>query len=296
MVMDKAIIFEPFEFVSFAFCTKFLNKGMKVIGIQSEHSLVDFYLSEKRLEIGRNANFKEFKAKDWLHDPSTFHNHLVVISLYDSYMSNDSRHITDVLNMLHQLYEDDVFNQFTIQLIILMPILFYSIENKDDKNKINWINHIINMDKQNDILGRSKIQYFYLPTIYGPWQPENYLFHQALKQHLLQTDCNSIHLSNKEYIHDAIYIDDVVKEILYLNETSGSYKYLIQNKSENNWKHCAGILLDNLNDYIECQSQYKMDIASDILVKQVQQVTPTVVGLEKQKKQMTHLLTKIRHY
>src|SRR3954447_19141238 len=58
-VMDKAIIFGIYDFVSFHMGRTLLNKGLEVIGVHIEENSETSSFEEKRMEIGRNANFRE---------------------------------------------------------------------------------------------------------------------------------------------------------------------------------------------------------------------------------------------
>ncbi|MEM5594163.1 hypothetical protein AAHH67_24715 [Niallia circulans] len=56
--MKKAVIFGVYQFVGFHICSTLLEEGEEIIGISyPEISIED--LEDKRMEIGRNANFSE---------------------------------------------------------------------------------------------------------------------------------------------------------------------------------------------------------------------------------------------
>ena len=55
---------------------------------------------------------------------------------------------------------------------------------------------------------------FYLPTVYGPWQPMKYVFQQAINN-----PNGPISLDDREWTEDALYIDDVIE--YYLKDIEG---------------------------------------------------------------------------
>ena len=82
--MEKAVMVGVFDFVSFHVCKALLDKGIEVRGVQIEsEENQDFLLEEKRLEIGRNANFSVTRMDD-LTIPNQ--KETIVLSVYDLYM------------------------------------------------------------------------------------------------------------------------------------------------------------------------------------------------------------------
>src|SRR4051812_35895178 len=90
--MDKAVIFGVFDFVSFHMCKTLLNKGLEVNGVHIEKMDKVLFQNEKRLEVGRNANFLEQALVEW--EKKKEHESMrtmLVISLYDLYMLKKER-------------------------------------------------------------------------------------------------------------------------------------------------------------------------------------------------------------
>ena len=57
-LMKKAVIFGAYHFLGFLICSALLEEGEEIIGITYPDLVVED-LDEKRMEIGRNANFSE---------------------------------------------------------------------------------------------------------------------------------------------------------------------------------------------------------------------------------------------
>src|SRR3954471_2138204 len=85
--MDKAMIFGIYDFVSFQMGRALLNMGLEVIGIHIDENNQTPYLEEKRMEVGRNANFREILLSelDTCREIDTTKT-TFVLSLYDLYM------------------------------------------------------------------------------------------------------------------------------------------------------------------------------------------------------------------
>src|SRR5688500_1502068 len=113
-VMDKVVIVGVFGFVNFHVCKALLDKGIEVRGVQIETEDDSDILIEKRLEIGRNANFTEVSLGYILND--SYDNETIVLSVYDLYMRYKEEYL---------LKEDMLFNLISKnnweQIVILVP-------------------------------------------------------------------------------------------------------------------------------------------------------------------------------
>lgn len=61
--MKKAIVFGAYQFLGFHICGALLEEGEEIIGVSFPNIHVDD-IEDKRMEIGRNANFSEIS---WNH-------------------------------------------------------------------------------------------------------------------------------------------------------------------------------------------------------------------------------------
>ncbi len=121
--MDKAVIFDVYNFVSFHLCKALLDKGIEVEGICVVNRLNnDGFSDEKRLEIGRNANFKESFFKDWSNQLERAETKMTIIcSVYDIYMTYNENILKkdadayEFINFLKR-YPDKIE-----QLVLLVP-------------------------------------------------------------------------------------------------------------------------------------------------------------------------------
>lgn len=232
--MDKAVIFQVFDFVSFHICKTLLDKGFTVTGIHLPETEQMSEQEEKRLEIGRNANFSEQELSEWkVKTERTTTKQVVFLSIYDLFMLQQESFFQkemaerEILGHIEQ-------NPYAMDVVLLFPMqMLRANENHGFADFLNQVNQLPN-----------KSQIVYLPTIYGPWQPPVFLFHQKIisaKQHF------NLSISDREWTEDAIYVEDAVESIIEVVETKKSGSYLLESGENNYWDLCADYLKIDLN-------------------------------------------------
>jgi hypothetical protein len=261
-VMDKVVMVGVFDFVNFYVCKALLDKGIEVTGVQIETEDDSDILVEKRLEIGRNANFTEVSLGNISNDSNE--NETIVLSIYDFYMRYKEEYL---------LNEDKLFNLLTKnqweQIVILVPSQLLN-EVIDSKAEV-IIEDFINRTKvQNE-----KIHLLYLPTIYGPWQPDTFMFQSSI---LTEMNRGKPFRGLREETGDALFVQDTAQLIIDIIENQEPGRYLLQSGKSNQWANCAAFLRIN-----EHGSNRIIEIKEENLTKMI--VTSTVpisVGLAKQ--------------
>jgi hypothetical protein len=232
--MDKAIILNVFDFVSFHVCKTLLEKGIEVKGIHVEDSEKEPFSEEKRLEVGRNANFEEYSLAAWANqEKRDTANAMIIFSLYDLFM----------------LYKEAILQKETVT----KPIL--DLMERSNSAAIilpsQMMTKSIDSQVYNDLQAfleqavgvRPNLQSFYLPAVYGPWQPETFLFQQSLL-----TKMNGIEEFKgvREGTMDAIYIDDAIESIFEIMSAGIQGSYLLESGRKKHWDKCAAFLnIDN---------------------------------------------------
>lgn len=231
--MDKAVIFNVFDFVSFHFCKALLNNGVEVNGVVLDKSQKEPYLDEKRLEVGRNANFNEYLLTDWAarnDEPISKTN--VIISLYDLYMLHkenllESKSVTKpILRYVNEREGKDL-------IVLLLPSQLAA--SSKFSNTLNIFNDFLT--KMN--IPADETQFFYLPTIYGPWQPETFLFQRKILTNLNRSVQGQ---GEREDRADALFIDDALDAMLEIIESKKPGSYFFESGKKNYWKLCAEYL------------------------------------------------------
>ena len=268
--MDKAIIFSVYDFVSFHMGRTLLNKGIEVIGVHIEENNETSFYEEKRMEVGRNANFREISLTEleaFREDGKT--KTTFILSLYDLYMVNKETVLQkQTMTRLQQSIEN---NKNLTDIIFLLPIQILKSEEAQTLRTV--IDQVSVWGKNN--------YFYYLPAIYGPWQPSTFTFQQAL---IAKMDDSDIRADKREWMGDILFVDDAVEAILGSNETSdanANTHFLIESGKENYWVQCASQLQ---LDIVITEGIYseQLEIEEKINRVRVKSVTPFSESIKKQ--------------
>lgn len=229
--MDKAIVFGAFEFLGFHCCYSLLDKGYEVTGIQIEESKA-LYIENMRLEIGRNANFFEVEPRNWnlteLNSSS-----IIFIDYYDLYLKFTESAVWQAL-IGPKLQEGmEMIKSSNSKIVLLLPIQKLINQKEEHLPLTNSLEELRNEGVF--------LQIFYLPTIYGPWQNSELLFQKSLLGMLSEE--TSSKLSEREWINDAIFVKDVVRDIIrILEEETSTVEWILESDVSNHWEECADYL------------------------------------------------------
>lgn len=255
--MDKVVIAGVFDFVNFYVCKALLDKGIEVKGIQIETEENDI-LVEKRLEVGRNANFTEALIGEIIKDSDG--SETVILSIYDLYMCYKE----DFL-----LNEDFIKKGNWEQLVIFAPSQLLTDEIAPESNLI--INNFLRSAAGKDI------HLLYLPTIYGPWQPDTFLFQHKI---LSEMDRRNPFRGLREETCDALFVEEAVESIIKIIEDKRSGRYLLQSGKKNQWDICASFL--GINEQDSTERNVKIIEKGDLTKITVQSSIPIPIALTKQ--------------
>jgi nucleoside-diphosphate-sugar epimerase len=216
--MESAIVCAARQFVGFEICKELLNHGYNVIAIDNELYLEKKHL-EKWMEIGRNANLFEQSIKDSI--VQTDSPLLCFIPFVDLVGLEESTETTGWGQKIESFLE----NNSIVEFIFIFPSQLLDPSYNEDNHERILYKEILNQFKN------KKVIEFYVPTLYGPWQPEKYLFQQLIEGK-----------SNEPYLddcNDALYIEDAIKSILEsINEKTNKQRILLQNAQPNTWRNC----------------------------------------------------------
>lgn len=228
--MDKAVIWGVFDFVSFHVCKTLLNKGIEVDGIHLEDTSKIPYLDEKRLEVGRNANFAEYSFSQWRKkiQKQSAENQLFIFSIYDLYMLRQEHLLLNV--QVRQTILDYLkkYNRI-IEVLFILPMQM--LETNEETAVLDFQKQIKNLVEDFKII--------YLPSAYGPWQPNVFFIQQAIVAAI--TDI-AISINDREWTEDAVYVEDAAESILELIEEKESGSFIVESGQENYWDKCVTYL------------------------------------------------------
>ncbi|MGA9228113.1 MAG: hypothetical protein WB217_17330 [Mesobacillus sp.] len=266
--MEKAAILGVYDFIAYSLCKYMLNDGMEIVGVHIASKHDDYFTDEKRMEIGRNANFSEISFKEW---KTTGENELMIISLYDHFNKDGTKEeITK--GIIKKLENMDRSSQ---TLILILPARLASKHEKLADSQLDLLRFIEKM--------QISVLEIYLPTIYGPWQPEEYFFQQSLNY--LEGESSIPVIAKWEWTHDALYIEDAVETIMELAESGKEGKYFFASGKINLWRSCIDELLGKQTESILRKAERTPEIKDFIKVMILKKNENISIGLLNQKEQ-----------
>ncbi len=217
--MDRAVILGTYEFIGFHLCLSLLEKGIEVIGIHLPSLSNDEYLEEMRFSVGRNSNFIEMD-ETFFEQKQTFSDNTFFFIDYYSYYRNYKE--SEMKAILKQLID-----HINVHYIFIFPIQLCNEKAVQE--------FPIQLMKCQD-----HVQIYYLPTIYGPWQPLHFTFQQAI-----DNPDKPVNIDEREWINDALFISDAIDYIIGHLEEKKKQKVLLKSTIDNHWKKAASLLLKN---------------------------------------------------
>lgn len=212
--MEKAIIIGVYEFLGLHFCKKILEQGIAVEGIHIEIEDKELYIEEKKMEIGRNANFMENKLESIEEKESV----CVIIDFYDFFVRNISIKFCSILAPYLEKMKKS-------KIILLLPIAAKREPFREEMEEVEKL-------MTDDLVVSS----YYLPTVYGPWQPKEMVFQQLFLKEAGMIE--SVNVSSREWVYDALHVDEIIDFILEKNNSLRG-RFLLTSGKENMWKLCA---------------------------------------------------------
>lgn len=269
--MDSAYIFGSFRFAGFHLCNKLLEKGWEVAGIDLSVDEKDAIAEEKKLEIGRNANFREMELNDIPPDYPFEQLTAVIVSFYDLFMENQdflvSGHILHdhFLEMFRCPHEKEIWPVF------LLPIQFL-----DESEQCDLFIKIRLLLKE-CTLSSENAQFFYLPSMFGEWQPSSYFVQAALQKKLDIQKKNE-----REWMNDLIYIQDAISMVVDTMESGKAGTFLLNSGKTNYWEECLEVLGIPDNEFSLRDRTVPLDNLSARRLS-IPNPTPLEVALSRQK-------------
>ena len=195
--MPEHIVLSPYSFVGFEICNKLMEEGIEVIGVDLPVSVDPDPLEkeEKELYLGRNSNFTIKKIE-----------HII-----DEIRNEYTFYISDV----------DIHDQAWLKYTDEMPT-----RNNDR------VIHIVTDQKwlKNRQISKRINTTIILPTVYGPWSPENTMFCKCLHQTEFPFEQYEI-----EEKRDAIYISDAITAIFNIVSLEQGI-YEVESDIKDHWR------------------------------------------------------------
>ncbi|WP_404331212.1 hypothetical protein [Mesobacillus maritimus] len=292
--MDRAIIIGTFGFLGYSICRAMLDEGVEVNAIPVGEE-PDCFIEEKRMEIGRNANFCEEEVRilnEWKGEALI----PVIIPFFDFYL----------MGMEEKLFENYFLQE---ELFSLPPEKFpiiLLIPEQLEYDGTSKFEPLVNL-KQNLTKKGFLLKEVLVPTLYGPWQPEGCFFQQILSLGVEAVTFPS--LNSRESTSDAIYVADAATIVRDLLEEARSGKYVMRSGKKSGWCKCLESIYYTLLKSKELGEEKKswenelknmmklraplnqeQKLSEDYRRVYVQKPMDTLEGLEQQRKQYLRLL------
>ncbi|WP_080847263.1 hypothetical protein [Cytobacillus gottheilii] len=259
---DSVIIYGGFEFMGFHLSKRLLEEGFNVTIVPSDISDEDM-LENKRLELGRNANFLEWEK---LIIPAKEDEvNLIILDCYSLHLRNDTKKVNEMYDqwLKHASYAAGK----ETEMIVLLPAQS-ALDQEYERNE----------KKKSFQVMENKLTIIFLPTIYGEWQPEEFAFQQACLEKLEKK--KDIRISDREWQEDAIYVQCAVDAIMEIFHKRTSGEWLIRNKISDLWQHCAAMLSIRKEDIRKIDKQ--TEFPNHIKIQAIEAAEEKCEGLKKQ--------------
>lgn len=263
--MKKAVVFGAYQFLGFHLCRALLEEGEEIIGVSFPSIHVDD-IEDKRMEIGRNANFSE---TSWKQLDSILQDSHIDFLFFDLY----------TIESLHSVYgriKSHIFDRNDIEFPINKRLVF--------------LVNIMHAEKERELFSSIKedlndypMQMIHMPTLYGPWQPSDFLFQQLIEG----KEQESIHFSLREYPRDAIFIEDAAMEVVKQTNKGQNNNILLKSNVTNHWQRCLEHLKWDIPETIN------KDIESSVNLEGVTVLNSYSIAENIEKQRKHHLLYRI---
>lgn len=273
--MHNAFIYGTYQFIGFHLCTALLNNGWEVKGIDYSNEFNPF-TEEKRLEVGRNANFQELSSgeKEWI--PASERPFAVIVSLFDFFMERNEEQVLNDRALKTFLEENFLKESGKNLLVLLLPIQFLADSSHSGNGDLNSFLENLNRIKKNVLT-------LYLPSVYGPWQPSSFFSHYAILN-----GQKIDYAGSREWRGDLLYIEDALSLILKQLETGTVGAYLLESGVRNYWKNCMEELGVEIRRLEDDQSEIQLN-SKDIKRLQIKNPTTFLEARKKQKEHWAHI-------
>jgi nucleoside-diphosphate-sugar epimerase len=268
--MNQAVVMAAGQFLGFEICKALLEEGYEVVGLDDICEENRGLIEQKWLEVGRNANFSAgtMDEREVCLTKPTF----IFLPIFDYYFHHDV-YFQRLQQIQHNVSQWSLPPKNEFIFILPTQMLYERNERVEDVKEVlqkmkTWME-----DK------RYKITDYYVPTVYGPYQPEVFLFHQLLKKNLYSEPSNIEFMDDPS---DAIYVQDAAVSIIQ-HVLSGKKEekgpFLLSSGEKNRWKNIIHKITSYTNQYL-----LKEERKYPLTVKQIpiSQQTPLEEGLERQ--------------
>ncbi|WP_421384174.1 hypothetical protein ACOJQI_06295 [Bacillus salacetis] len=196
--MSRAVVTGGLGFLGFELCLAILEEGLEVVAAD-----IDQKAGERWLEVGRNANITYQPLHQAL--PTEFSGARIYINLYDCFSRSKGK---QQLEDIRDFVENN--KSYLESAVVLMPsVLSNRIEDDELTGFIEFLEEQF-----------SRYYSVYIPTLFGPRQPDSFLFQQVITGAA----------SGTGFVDDtrsAIFVKDAANSIINIEENSAENIQLV---------------------------------------------------------------------
>ncbi|WP_400246507.1 hypothetical protein AB3U99_06545 [Niallia sp. JL1B1071] len=263
--MKNAVVVGAYQFLGFHICGALLEEGEEIIGVSFPNINIGD-IEDKRMEIGRNANFSE---KSWNQLGSILQDPNIDYLFFDLYT-------IEGLQSLYSTIKSRIFDCSNKELPINKRLVFLVNIMAVEKDR-----ELFSSMKED--LGDYTIQMIHMPTLYGPWQPSDFLFQQLVEG----KEQEAVRIGLRECPTDAIFIEDAVLEVVKQTKKGQNNDILLKSNVTNHWQRCLEHLKWNVPENVREYIEYSKGLEEVMVINKCS----ISENLDKQKKH--HLLYRI---
>jgi hypothetical protein len=228
--MHHAVVWNSQQFLGFMLCKSLLEKGYEVIAFDQQEWLRDYH-EEKWLEVGRNANISFWESEEANRidaAPST----ICFIPIYDFYIEYDKR-VMEKWKHSYQAFLNK--NRGEIEKIVWIAPKQFLESNQGTQQKLQLSLDSIFRDDSNAV---NEVRWYYVPTLFGPWQPNTLLFQQ-----IIQNGCRMEEMDYLDDTFDALFIETAVNFLIdHVKIPAADSHFVLQNKEAGSWDAYLSLL------------------------------------------------------
>lgn len=208
-------------FVGFHLVKKLLENGITVYSLDVSKNQRDEIKEEKILEIGRNANFIILDSID---EKEVDEDLQAIFICYDSEEIENDEYVKDFTQVLEKALYWSESKGIKLIFTSTLEAVNHNVElvtEEIDYNPRNRAGELCSLwemkIKKNHDQGDLPYIILRFPTIYGPWQPNHFAYHQILE---MIEKGNEVKKIEDTYTEDILYIEDAIEAITLVADSS----------------------------------------------------------------------------
>jgi UDP-glucose 4-epimerase len=248
--VENVIIVGAFGFLGFHLSKRLLEEGVNVYGINLQQGFADNWKEEKLMEIGRNSNLHQLEEVDFHQNEEIKSVKFDAIYFFLDSVLGKEMDLPYVKEQLNKVIEWGQEHSTKLIFSSSLEVIDHSDSVITEESSISPINENGEIFQQlEEQLHReyAKTPYPFmilrLPTVYGPWQPENYVYQKALR---MVEEGKPFEWEEDKYIGDVLFVEDVVNAMILAGGSSYKNEVIhVTSGKEGEWLKGLNLIIGN---------------------------------------------------